>query len=213
MNKNYTIEIVDEIAEKIERSLETRLHEIATDRVTTTAEVCTALEILTDLMGTLPRLYMRELEEENEGEEADGEQVERLVSYETEILEYYKRIIITEDRNAASIQRYSETSKYIAIPKGALMQIQRVLGLAVNKMDREKGRENDFYERIKEEAEREEIPFTETALREFVQMDMGRRNEGDAIFLGLTNPGYLVIESFHYIAKKYCGANSQTQPI
>ena len=212
MTNSYTIEIVDERAEKIERSLETRLHEITTDRVTTTAEVCTALEILSNLMGTLPRLYMRELEEETKGE-ADEEEVERLASYEIEILNYYKRIIIGEDKSAASIERYSETSKYVAIPKGALMQIQRILGLAVNKMDREKGRENNFYQRIKEEAEREEIPFTETALREFVQMDIGRRNEGDTIFLGLTDPGYVIIESFHYIVKKYCEEQSQTQPI
>ena len=212
MTNSYTIEIVDERAEKIERSLETRLHEITTDRVTTTAEVCTALEILSNLMGTLPRLYMRELEEETKGE-ADEEEVERLASYEIEILNYYKRIIIGEDKSAASIERYSETSKYVAIPKGALMQIQRILRLAVNKMDREKWRENNFYQRIKEEAEREEIPFTETALREFVQMDIGRRNEGDTIFLGLTDPGYVIIESFHYIVKKYCEEQSQTQPI
>ena len=212
MTNSYTIEIVDERAEKIERSLETRLHEITTDRVTTTAEVCTALEILSNLMGTLPRLYMRELEEETKGE-ADEEEVERLASYEIEILNYYKRIIIGEDKSAASIQRYSETIKYVAIPKGALMQIQRILRLAVNKMDREKWRENNFYQRIKEEAEREEIPFTETALREFVQMDIGRRNEGDTIFLGLTDPGYVIIESFHYIVKKYCEEQSQTQPI
>ena len=126
MINSYTMEIVDERAEKIERSLETRLHEITTDRVTTTAEVCTALEILSNLMGTLPRLYMRELEEETKGE-ADEEEVERLASYEIEILNYYKRIIIGEDKSAASIERYSETSKYVAIPKGALMQIQRIL--------------------------------------------------------------------------------------
>ncbi|MBI5002877.1 hypothetical protein HZC31_05800 [Candidatus Woesearchaeota archaeon] len=213
MTNSYTIEIVDERAEEIERSLETRLHEITTDRVTTTAEVCTALEILSNLMSTLPRLYMRTLEEENTGGELYGEDIERAASYEEEIGEYYKRIIIEDDGNAANIQKYSERAKYLAIPKGALMQIQRVLGLAVNKMDREKGRENNFYQRIKEEAEREEIPFTETVLREFVQMDIGRRNEGDTIFLGLTDPGYVIIESFHYIVKKYCEEQSQTQPI
>ncbi len=208
---DYTIEIVDEIEEKIESSLEIRLHEITTDRVTTTIEVCNALEILTNLMGTLPRLYTQKLEEENE--EPDKEDIEKLANYETKVLNYYKRIIIEDDANTANIQKYTENNKYIAIPKGALMQIQRVLELAVNKMDREKNRENGFYQKIKGEAEREQIPFTETVLRDFVEMDLGRRNKGEAILLGLADPGYVVIESFLYVARKYYEEQCQAQSI
>ena len=161
-----------------------------------------AFEILRDLMGTLPRLYAKRLEEAR-GSVDDEESVRRITAYEEGILNYYKRIILEDDGKGTNIQKYNEKSKHIAIPKGVMLQMQRVLGLAVNKMDREKERESGFYQSIKDEAEREDIPFTETALRSFVEMDLGRREAGHAILVELSDPGFAVVESFHYIAKKY----------
>ncbi len=199
-----TVVIIDEeqIIEEIEGSLDTRLYEITADRIVTTQEVCNALEILVRLAETLPRLYQQRLE--SAGEDIGTEKsVMNVIKYETTVLEYYNRILVGEDKNSAMIVQYSQTIKYIAIPKTALMGIQRVIRLALEKMDREKRVENGFYEQIQEETEREDIPFTETRMREFVALRLESKEPGYAMFLGMSEPGYAVVQSFYYLAKKY----------